>query len=125
MAAQEAQFGGAGQIGSARQALASRALAGQTQSTQAKIAADIMADIADRRAAAAGQLIGAGQAGLAGAQGAASNIVTAAMTPQGLYNQYASVLFGTPSQSWAPDFSGTQGMTRTTDTSRDSWNFSI
>lgn len=35
------------------------------------------------------------------------------MTPQQLYNQYASVIFGTPSASYNPNFAGTQGMTTT------------
>jgi hypothetical protein len=33
------------------------------------------------------------------------------MTPQQLYNQYASVIFGTPSASYNPDFRGTQSST--------------
>jgi hypothetical protein len=35
------------------------------------------------------------------------------MTPQQLYNQYASVIFGTPSASYNPDFRGTQSNTTT------------
>jgi hypothetical protein len=35
------------------------------------------------------------------------------MTPQQLYNQYASVIFGTPSASYNPDFRGTIGGTTT------------
>ena len=33
------------------------------------------------------------------------------MSPQQLYNQYASVIFGTPSASYNPNFAGTQGTT--------------
>jgi hypothetical protein len=109
IAAQGAQFGGSGQIGSARQALAGQALAGQNQALQAKTAADIENQIAQQRLAAGQSLIGAGQAGLGGAQAAASNIITAAMTPQQLYNQYSSVLFGTPGGSYNANFGGTQG----------------
>jgi len=36
------------------------------------------------------------------------------MTPQQLYNQYASVIFGTPAASYTPDFRGTQGSTTNT-----------
>jgi hypothetical protein len=36
------------------------------------------------------------------------------MTPQQLYNQYASVIFGTPAASYNPDFRGTQGTTTNT-----------
>jgi hypothetical protein len=40
------------------------------------------------------------------------------MTPQQLYNQYASVIFGTPAASYSPDFRGTQGSTTTSDFSK-------
>ena len=39
--------------------------------------------------------------------------IQAAMTPQQLYNQYASVIFGTPNASYNPNFQGTQGYNRT------------
>lgn len=109
----QAGFGGAGQIGSARQALANTQLAGTTQQQQQMAAAQIRKDIEGQRAAAAGQLAQLGQGGLGQAIGAASQGVTAAMTPQQLYNQYASVIFGTPSASYNPNFAGTQGMTTT------------
>jgi hypothetical protein len=35
------------------------------------------------------------------------------MAPQALYNQYASVLFGTPSSSYSPNFQGTQTVNTT------------
>lgn len=113
IAQQAAQFGGAGQIGSARQALAASQTAGQTQAAQAQAAAQVERDIAAQRLAAGQALTGAGQAGIGQALGAAGQGVTAAMTPQQLYNQYASVLFGTPSASYNPNFSGTQGTTTT------------
>jgi hypothetical protein len=106
---QAAQFGGAGSLGSARQALADRQLAGQAQAMQAKTAADIQAQIAGQRMGAANQLAQLGQGGIGQALGAAGQQVSAAMTPQQLYNQYASVIFGTPSGSYTPDFRGTQG----------------
>ena len=49
--------------------------------------------------------------GIGQALGAAGQAVGAAMTPQQLYNQYASVIFGTPSAAYNPNFAGTQGMT--------------
>ena len=113
VANQEAQFGGTGQLGSARQALAGRQLAGSTMATQAQTAAQIQKDIAAQRAAAAQSLAGIGQTGLTGAQSAAGNIVTAAKTPQDLYNQYASIIFGTPTSSYNANFAGTQGQTKT------------
>ena len=121
LANQAAQFGGAGNLGSARQALAGRELAGQTQSTQAATAANILKDIAGQRAGAATQLAQLGQGGIGQALGAATQGVTAAMTPQQLYNQYASVIFGTPSASYNPNFAGTQGMT----TVSDSYNMGV
>jgi hypothetical protein len=108
------QFGGAGQIGSARQALANTQLAGTAQMQQQQAAAQVAKDIAAQRLAAGQSLAGLGQAGLGQAIGAAGQGVTAAMTPQQLYNQYASVIFGTPASSYNPDFRGTQGGTTNT-----------
>lgn len=109
LAGQQAQFGGAGNLGSARQALAGQQLAGQNQALMAKTAADTQRDIAAQRLGAASQLSQLGQGGIGQALGAAGQQVSAAMTPQQLYNQYASVIFGTPSGSYTPDFRGTQG----------------
>ena len=106
---QAAQFGAAGNLGSARQALADRQLAGQTQSAQAATAANILKDISAQRASVGSDLARLGQGGIGQGLGAAGQAVTAAMTPQQLYNQYASVIFGTPSASYNPDFRGTTG----------------
>jgi hypothetical protein len=113
LANQQAQFGGAGNLGSARSALAQTALAGQTQSAQQAAAAGILKDIAGQRLQAGQNLASLGQGGIGQAIGAAGQGVTAAMTPQDLYNKYASVIFGTPAASYSPNFSGTQGMTTT------------
>jgi len=113
LAAQQAQFGGSGNLGSARQALAGQQLAGQNQALQAKTAADLQSQIASQRMGVGQTLAGLGQGGIGQALGAAGQQVSAAMTPQQLYNQYASVIFGTPQSSYAPDFRGTQG-SRTT-----------
>jgi hypothetical protein len=109
LANQQAQFGGAGNLGSARSAIAQQALAGQTQSQQQQAAAGVLRDIAGQRASAASNLANLGQGGLGQALGAAGQGVSAAMTPQQLYNQYASVIFGTPASSYTPDFRGTIG----------------
>jgi hypothetical protein len=114
LAGQQAQFGGAGQLGSARSALAQTALAGQTQAAQQKAASDIQAQIAAQRLQAGQSLSSLGQGGIGQAIGAAGQGVTAAMTPQQLYNQYASVIFGTPASSYNPNFAGTQGTTTNT-----------
>lgn len=113
LAGQQAAFGGTGNLGSARQALAEKQLAGTTMATQANTAAQVAANVAQQRAAAASNLANIGQTGLGGAQAAAGNIITAAMTPQDLYNKYASVIFGTPSSSYNANFAGTQGQTKT------------
>jgi hypothetical protein len=49
VANQQAMFGGAGQLGSARQALADRQLAGMTQAAQMQTAAQVARDIAAQR----------------------------------------------------------------------------
>jgi hypothetical protein len=111
---QAAQFGGAGQLGSARDRYAQTALAGTAQAQQQVATAGVLKDIAAQQASAGATLAQLGQAGLGGAQTAAQNQITAAMTPQGLYNQYAQVLFGTPSTAYNPNFSGTQSTTTNT-----------
>lgn len=111
VANQAAAFGGAGQLGSARQALADRNLAGATQAAQMQTAAQVQRDIAAQRMGAASTLSQLGQGGIGQALGAAGNAVSASMVPQQLYNQYASVIFGTPAASYSPDFRGTQGST--------------
>jgi hypothetical protein len=56
-----------------------------------------------------GNLATLGQQGLTGAQQAAASRIGYAQTPQGTYNQYANVIYGTPQASVAPNFAGTQG----------------
>lgn len=109
VAQQEAQFGGTGGLGSARQALAGRQAAGANQALMAKTAADVQAQIAAQRAGVGSQLAQLGQGGIGQALGAAGQQVSAAMTPQDFYNKYAGIIFGTPSGSYTPDFRGTQG----------------
>ena len=101
-----------------------RALAGQTQAQQAQTAAQVSSGIAGQRLAAAQNLASLGQGGIGQALGAAGQGVSAAMTPQQLYNQYASVIFGTPAASYNPDFRGTQGSTRTEDAYKYGVDFS-
>lgn len=113
IAAQQAQFGGAGQLGSARQALAERQTAGSAQAAQQSAVAQVLKDISQQQYMAGSQLGQLGQAGLTGAQAAAQNQVAASMAPQTLFNQYAATLFGTPAASYNPDFRGTQGQTVT------------
>ena len=116
-----AQFGGTGNLGSARQALAQTQLAGTAAAQQQQAAAQVAKDISAQRLAAGQSLAQIGQGGLGQALGAAGQAVSAAMTPQQLYNQYASVIFGTPSASYNPDFRGTQSSSGSYDKS----NFGI
>ena len=118
IANQQAQFGGTGNLGSARQALAGQQLAGSNQALMAKTAADVQSNVAGQRMGAASQLATLGQGGIGQALGAAGQGVSAAMTPQQLYNQYASVIFGTPSASYNPDFRGTIGGTESGSSSK-------
>lgn len=115
LAAQQAGFGGAGNLGSARSALAQGQLAGQAQAQQQQAAAQVLKDIASQRASAATNLAQFGQGGLGQAIGAAGQAVTASMVPQDLYNKYASVIFGTPTASYGLGPTGTN--TQTTNTS--------
>jgi len=108
---QQRAMGGAGVGGGFRSKLADRALAGQTQAAQMKAAGDIMQGIASQRLSAASQLAQLGQGGLGQALGAAGAGVSAAKTPQDLYSQYASILYGTPQGTYTPDFRGTTGTT--------------
>ena len=107
------QFGATGNLGSARQALAERATAGQAAGMQAQTAAQIQKDIAAQRLAAAQALTGAGAGLVPGAVSQAGQVVGASMIPQELYNKYASVIFGTPSTAYNPNFAGTQGQQTT------------
>ena len=114
LAGLNAGFGGAGQIGSARQALAQQQLAGTTQAQQQQAAATVLQNIAQQQLQAGGGLAQLAPSYLTGAQTAAGQQLTASMAPQALYNQYASVLYGAPSTSYNPNFAGTQATTTNT-----------
>jgi hypothetical protein len=118
---QAAQFGGTGQLGSARQALAQAQTAGMTQAAQEQAAAQVENQIAQQRLAAGQALTGAGQAGLGQAIGAAGQGVAASQIPMNQFAQLASIYYGLPGGSYTPNFSGTQGSTTNTSTS----NFGI
>jgi hypothetical protein len=100
LANQQAQFGGSGNLGSSRQALAGQQLAGQTQSAQAATAANILKDITAQRASAGTTLAQLGQQGLGQALGAAGQGITAAMTPQDYFNKYLAGPYGAPTASY-------------------------
>jgi hypothetical protein len=108
---QNAMYGGAGGLGSSRQALADTNLRQLGEQRQATAAAEAQARVQANKAAAAQQLLAAGQTGLTGAQQAAAGRVGLAQSPQDVLAKYASVIYGTPQASTTPNFQGTQGST--------------
>jgi hypothetical protein len=110
---QQAQFGGTGNLGSAREALASRQLAGSNQMNQAMLAAQVQKDIASQRAGVGSTLAQLGQTGLTNAEQAAQLRLAAAGVPMDKIAQYASIAYGTPTQSYTGNFTGAQGSTTT------------
>lgn len=127
MGQQAALFGGAGGLGSSRQALASRNLASLGEQRMGSIAAQTSAGVEAQRQKAAeslmgagagalsqagglyGSLTGAGQQGLSAAQQSAASRIGYAGAPQDVLSKYASVIYGTPQASTTPNFQGTQG----------------
>lgn len=108
---QVAGYGGAGGLGSARQALAAGNLASLQEQRQATAAASARAGVQANKAAAARELMAGGQGQLTAAQQAAAGRVSLAQTPQDILAKYASVVYGTPQASTTPNFQGTQGGT--------------
>jgi hypothetical protein len=109
MGQQAAMFGGAGGMGSSRQALASRNLASLGEQRMGSVAAQTSAGIESQRQRASESLLSAGQTGLSAAQQAAASRIGFAGAPQDTLAKYASVIFGTPQASTTPSFQGTQG----------------
>lgn len=109
MAKQAADFGASGQLGSARAAMAARRTAENTALQQQMARAQVSQAVEQQRAAAAQQLAGIGMEALPAGQQAIAGSAAAAGLPLSTYNQYASVLFGTPSGSYTPQFAGTRG----------------
>jgi len=101
LADQLANYGAAGQLGSARSALAQTALAGQTQASQQAAAANILNQIAQQRASAGTTLAQLGQQGLGQALGAAQTGVGAAQIGIDTFNKYLAGPYGAPSASYA------------------------
>jgi len=93
-------FGGAGQLGSARQALAGQQLAGSTAAQQAQIAAQVANQVAQQRQGAATSLMGYGGQALPGAISAANQIIGAANVPMDAYGRLASIAYGAPQASY-------------------------
>jgi hypothetical protein len=108
---QNAMYGAAGDLGSARMALADRNLASLNAQRQATAAANARAGVQANKAAAANQLATLGSSLLGGANTTAAGRTAIAQSPQDAFAKYASVVFGTPQASTTPNFQGTQGTT--------------
>jgi hypothetical protein len=115
LSGQNAGFGGAGQLGSSRQALAGQQLAGLTQLQQQQAAAGVMNNIANQQLQAGQGLIqggvSGGQLGLQAGQAG----IGAAQSPLDYIGKYLGV--NNQLGQYGPNFSGTVGTQGTTNTS--------
>jgi hypothetical protein len=110
---QKAQFGGTGNLGSAREALAGQQLAGANQMNQMQLAAQIQNQIAQQRAGVGSTLAQLGQQGIQGAVSAAGVPLSASQAGTDYFNKVASVLYGVPQSSFSAPYQGSQGSTVT------------
>jgi hypothetical protein len=117
---QSAQFGGAGNLGSARSALAQTQLAGTAAAQQQAAAAQVERDIAAQRLQAGQSLAGIGQAGLGQSIGAAQTGVGASGVNMDKYVQLMNSLMGVPSASYGLGPTGTN-----TNTTQNSFGIKI
>ncbi len=108
---QNAMYGAAGGLGSARMALANRNMASLNAQRQATAAAGAQAQVQQNQLAASQGLTQAGAAGLQAANQAAASRIGYAQTPQDVLAKYASVVFGIPQAGTTPNFAGTQSST--------------
>lgn len=106
---QNAMYGAAGGLGSARMALADKNLSSLNAQRQATAAATARAGVQANKATVANQLATLGQTQLGAAQTSAGARIAYAQTPQDVLAKYASVIYGTPQASTTPNFAGTQG----------------
>lgn len=111
LSGQNAMYGGAGGLGSARHAIADANLRQLGEQRQATAAATAAGQVEANRAAAANQLATLGMQGLTGANQAASAQIGYAGTPQDVYSKYAQIVYGVPQSNTTPNFAGTQGQT--------------
>jgi hypothetical protein len=118
-----AQYGGSGNLGSARSALAQQSLAGLNQARLQAAGTNAISNITGQQILAAQGLGGMGFQGLNTAQGANQAAVGFANAPTDLYSKYASVIFGVPQQSTVGNFTGTQGSTSSGSSQARSFNF--
>ena len=108
-AGQNAMYGAAGGLGSSRMALADRNLSSLNAQRQATAAAGAQSQVQQNRMAAANSMLGAGQNLANLGMSAAGQQISSASAPMDAYSKYASIIYGTPQASTAPNFAGTQG----------------
>jgi hypothetical protein len=106
-------FGGAGNLGSARQALAGQQMAGANAMNQAQIAAQVQQGIANQRADVGKYMTGAGSQYLNQALGAAGTGYQAAAAPQQFTNQYMQGQYGMPAAAYNAQYPGQQSTNST------------
>jgi hypothetical protein len=106
---QNAMYGAAGGLGSARMALADRNLSSLNAQRQATAAAGAQAQVQANRMGAARTALESGQSLGTLGMNAGQQQITSAGAPMDLYSKYASVVYGTPQASTTPSFQGTQG----------------
>lgn len=119
LGSQNAMYGAAGGLGSARQALADKNLQQLGEQRQATAAAGAQAQVQQNRMAAANSMLGAGQSLANIGLSATGQQLSAAQSPMDLYSKYASIVYGVPQASTTPNFAGTQGSS----TSGSGWGF--
>jgi hypothetical protein len=112
LANQSANFGGAGQLGSARQALAGTQLAGQNQAAQMQAAANVMNNLNQQRITAANALAGYGQNYLGAGLNAQGTALGAAERPMDWYSTLGKQYSAVPQTLMQAQYPGQQSTTQ-------------
>ena len=106
---QNAMYGAAGGLGSARQALADSNMASLNAQRQATAAAGAQAQVQAQRAALGQYGVTQGTNTVLGSLNATGQQIAAAQAPTDLYSKYASIVYGVPQGNTTANFAGTQG----------------
>ena len=113
IANQAANFGGAGNMGSARQALAGRQLAGQNEANQFNTAANLMAQIEGQRQNVGQFMTGTGLNAMDQAVRNAQMGVQAAQIPYQGASMFARDMYSIPQGAWNAPYPQQQSTTQT------------
>jgi hypothetical protein len=105
-----AQYGGSGELGSARSYLANANTSSINNARTSAAVSNALSNFTGQAIAGAGALGNLGQGAVNTALTAGQNAVGFANAPTDLMSKYAAILYGTPSGA-TPNFSGTQGTT--------------